>query len=116
MVQTLKEIYEFISQEVVKDFEETVRTGEQYNDDAKSFQNATEEIANTANTLLTSMDSMVNTMNMMSDASGQSAQDTSEISSNITRIMEYFDEISGLSEDLTQETETLRNLVTKYTV
>ena len=116
LVQTLKEIYEFISQEVVKDFEETVRTGEQYNDDAKSFQNATEEIANTANTLLTSMDSMVNTMNMMSDASGQSAQDTSEISSNITRIMEYFDEISGLSEDLTQETETLRNLVTKYTV
>ena len=116
LVQTLKEIYEFISQEVVKDFEETVRTGEQYNDDAQSFQNVTEEIANTANTLLTSMDSMVNTMNMMSDASGQSAQDTSEISSNITRLMEYFDEISGLSDDLTQGTETLRNLVTKYTV
>ena len=116
MVLTLKDIYEFISEEVVKDYEETVRTGEQYDNDAKNFQNITTEIANTSKNLLTSMDSMATTMHMVSDASGQSAEDTSEISGNITRMMEYFDEISTLSDELSQGTENLRNLVTKYTV
>ena len=62
------------------------------------------------------MNSMTNTMNMMSEASGQSAEDTTEISSNITRLMEYFDGIDRMSVELSKETENLRNLVGKYTV
>ena len=116
MVKTLNEIYTFISEDVVKNYEETVETGEQYSDDAKKFQNVTIEIASTSNKLLTSMDSMTNTMNRMSEASGQSAEDTAEISNNVTRLMGYFDEIANLSVELSEGTDNLRNLVAKYTV
>lgn len=116
LVQTLSEIYTFISEEVVKDYEETVKTGERYSDDAKNFQAVTTEIANTSNDLLGSMNMMANTMNMMSEASGQSAEDTTEISNNITRLTEYFEEIADLSTELSRGTETLHNLVEQYTV
>lgn len=116
LVKTLNEIYTFISEDVVKNYEETVETGEQYSDDAKKFQNVTIEIASTSNKLLTSMDSMTNTMNRMSEASGQSAEDTAEISNNVTRLMGYFDEIANLSVELSEGTDNLRNLVAKYTV
>lgn len=116
LVQTLNEIYTFISEEVVKDYEETVRTGEQYSNDARNFQTVTTEIANTSNGLLESMNMMANTMNMMSEASGQSAEDTTEISNKITTLMGYFDEISELSAELARGTESLHNLVERYTV
>lgn len=116
LVLTIKEIYTYINEEVVKDYEETVKTGEQYSDDAENFQTVTTDIANTSDKLLTAMNSMTNTMNMMSEASGQSAEDTTEISSNITRLMEYFDGIAKMSVELSKGTENLRNLVGKYTV
>lgn len=116
LVQTLSEIYTFISEEVVKDYEETVRTGEQYSNDAQNFQTVTTEIANTSNDLLESMNMMANTMNMMSEASGQSAEDTTEISNKITTLMGYFDEIAELSAELARGTESLHNLVERYTV
>lgn len=47
---------------------------------------------------------------------GQAAQDTTEISNNITKLMEYFDEIARMSVELSKGTENLHELVGKYTV
>lgn len=116
LVTTLNEIYTFISEEVVKDYEETVETGEKYNEDAKTFQSVTKEIADTSRKLLESMNSMTETLHTVSDASGQSAEDTTEISNNVTRLMGYFDEISDLSVELSQATESMQSLVSQYTV
>ena len=116
LVRTLKDIYTFISEEVVKDYEETVKTGEQYSDDAERFQAVTSEIAKTSNDILASMNMMADAMNVMSIASGESAEDTTEISNNVSKLMGYFDEISDLSEELSEGTNSLRNLVEQYTV
>lgn len=116
LVKTLSEIYKFIREEVVKDYEETVETGEQYNNDAENFQTITTEIAGTSNEILESMSRMSETMNMMSEASGQSAEDTMEITNNISQLTEYFDEIAELSTELTHGTDSLRSLISQYTV
>lgn len=116
LVVTLREIYQFISEEVVKNYQDTVETGEQYSNDAESFQTTTTEIASISREMLISMDTMSQTMNMMSQASGQSAEDTAEISGNITMLTNYFDEIAELSSELYKGTKTLQELVSKYTV
>ena len=116
LVVTLRDIYQFISEEVVKNYQDTVETGEQYNNDAKDFYNTTTEIANVSREMLYSMDTMSQTMDMMSKASGQSAEDTAEISENITMLTNYFDEIAELSSELFEGTKSLQELVHKYTV
>ena len=116
LVLTLHETYEFISKEVVKDYQDTVKTGEQYSSDANNFYTTTTDIANISNELLASMDTMSQTMNLMSTASGQSAEDTSEISANITELTNHFDEIAELSNELYKETKSLQELVSKYKV
>ncbi len=116
LVVTLREIYQFISEEVVKNYQDTVETGEQYSNDAQNFYTTTTEIASVSKEMLISMDTMSQTMDMMSKASGQSAEDTAEISGNITMLTNYFDEIAELSSELYKETKSLQELVSKYTV
>lgn len=116
LVETLNEIYTFISEEVVRDYQNTVKTGEQYSRDAEEFYTVTTEIAATSAQVLSSMDMMAKTMNMMAEASNQSAEDTANISGNVTELMGYFDDIENLSSGLAKETDTLNQLVAKYTV
>ena len=116
LVLTLRETYEFISKEVVKDYQDTVKTGEQYSTDANNFYTTTTDIADVSKELLASMDTMSQTMHLMSTASGQSAEDTAEISANITELTNHFDEIAELSDELYKETKSLQELVSKYKV
>ena len=116
LVITLREIYQFISEEVVKNYQDTVETGEQYSEDADTFYATTTEIANVSQDMLRSVDTMAQSMDMMSNASGQAAEDTAEISSNITMLTNYFDEIAELSTSLFEGTKSLQNLISKYTV
>lgn len=116
LVITLREIYQFISEEVVKNYQDTVETGEQYSNDADTFYATTTEIANVSKDMLRSVDTMTQTMDMMSKASGQAAEDTAEISGNVTLLTNYFDEIAELSATLFEDTKALQQLVNKYTV
>lgn len=116
LVKTLNDIYQFISENVVADYEKTVETGELYSNDADGFQAVTTEIANISTCILDSMNTMTKTMDMLSKASGQSAEATVEISNNVIRLTESFDQISVLSDNLFTDTENLRILVNKYTV
>ena len=116
LVVTLREIYQFINEEVVKNYQDTVETGEQYSNDADTFYATTTEIADVSKDMLRSVDTMAQTMDMMSKASGQTAEDTAEISGNITLLTNYFDEIAELSATLFEDTKSLQNLVNKYTV
>lgn len=116
LVETLNEVYAFISEEVVKNYQETVETGEQYSKDAEVFYAVTSEIAETSAQVFASMEQMASSLNAVANASNQSAQDTSQISDNITDLMDYFDEIATQAEGLSRETATLNDLVKKYTV
>ncbi len=116
LVITLREIYQFISEEVVQNYQDTVVTGEQYSNDADTFYATTTEIASVSKDMLRSVDTMTQTMDMMSKASGQAAEDTAEISGNITLLTNYFDEIAELSATLFEDTKSLQDLVNKYTV
>lgn len=116
LVETLREVYQFISEDVVHNYQETVDTGEQYDMDAENFYLVTTEIARTSEQLLSNMDTLTSNMNVMADASGRSADSTIEISGNVTKLMKYFDEISSLSDSLYEGTNHLKNLVSKYQV
>ena len=116
LVQTLRETYQFISNEVVADYQNTVETGEQYSEDAKTFHEMTTEIATTSNEIIDSMDTLTQTINIMAEASNQSAGDTAEISGNINQLTGYFDQIADLSDNLSQSTDNLHELVDKYIV
>lgn len=116
LVSTLQEIYEYMNEEVVQNFNNTVKTGEQYSDDAYTFRNASEANLETSKQISASMDMMTKTMDMVAQASGQSAEETTEISGNITKLMEYFDAIAQLSEELDTDSKNLTNLVSQYTV
>lgn len=116
LVQTLNDIYHFISEEVINNYEKTVETGELYSNDAQSFQAVTSDISNISTHILESMNTMARTMDMLSAASGQSATDTAEISSNVANLTESFEQIAALSDNLYTGTENLQSLVDKYTV
>lgn len=116
LVETLGEVYTFISEEVVKDYQDTVETGEHYSEDAESFYAVTTEIATSSVQMLSSMDMMTKTMNLVASASGHSAEDTADISGNVTELMGYFNDIARLSHGLAEETDSLSKLVAKYTV
>lgn len=88
LVQTLNDIYHFISEEVINNYTH----------------------------ILESMNTMARTMDMLSAASGQSATDTAEISSNVANLTESFEQIAALSDNLYTGTENLQSLVDKYTV
>lgn len=116
LVQTLNGVYEFINQEVVKTYQNTVETGELYSSDAEGIYQMTTQMAGTSKDIMLSMETMSQAMNMMSQTSGQSAEDTAEISSNIATLTDHFDEIAKLSDSLYQGTESLQKLVSQYTV
>ena len=59
LVVTLREIYQFISEEVVKNYQDTVETGEQYSEDADTFYATTTEIANVSKNMLHSVDTVI---------------------------------------------------------
>lgn len=116
LVKTLDDIYHFISEKVLGDYEKTVETGELYSQDAQNFQAVTTDIASISTNILNSMNTMARTMDMLSAASGQSAEHTAEISSNMIQLTESFEQIATLSDNLYTGTENLQKLVEKYTV
>lgn len=116
LVDTLNEIYIFISEKVVKDYQDTVETGELYSRDAETYYAVTTEIAEASAKVFAAMEQMNTSMDAMAEASNQSAQDTSHIGEGINELMEYFDKIAQQANGLSEETAMLNELVAKYTV
>lgn len=116
LVSTLKEIFDYINEVVIKDYENTVIIGEKYNEDANTFYHVTDDIAKTSDDILSSMNAMAATMQSVAEITGQSAEGTSSISQNVEMMNGHFENIETLSNGLAKQTEKLQGLVDKYVV
>lgn len=116
LVDTLKEIFDYINEVVIKDYENTVTIGEKYNEDANMFYHVTDDISKTSDEILVSMNAMATTMQSVAEITGQSAEGTSSISQNVELMNGHFENIESLSNGLAKQTKRLQGLVDKYVV
>ncbi|SHH97202.1 methyl-accepting chemotaxis protein [Desulfosporosinus lacus] len=101
LVTSSEEMLGFISNQVIKDYEMLVVTGEQYNDDAIMVTNMTADFSAASEEIMASVQTMVSSITGIAHASNESALGTSSIAEKVAII-------SGKSHDVVVQTQDVK--------
>jgi methyl-accepting chemotaxis protein len=93
-----------------------VGIGEQYSNDALSFQEIVTDFSTTSEQLLSSMQSIVKAINEITLANNEEAQGTQEISLKALDVMERATKVLEYMKATEQNSETLTDSVSKFKV
>lgn len=107
---------DFIDEKVINDYKTMVGIGEQYSNDALSFQEIVTDFSTTSEQLLSSMQSIVKAINEITLANNEEAQGTQEISLKALDVMERATKVLEYMKATEQNSETLTDSVSKFKV
>ncbi|MDP4146857.1 MAG: methyl-accepting chemotaxis protein [Bacillota bacterium] len=107
---------EFIDKQVMKDYEEFVRSGEEYTSDAQKVDSFTIDLSATSEELLASVENMVRAINEVTEATNEGANGTTNIAEKTTSIVELANEIIKQVNTVNNSLGRLLGVVGKFTV
>ena len=116
LVDSSKQILEFIDRQVVKDYEALVETGEQYSSDAEFVNSLVSNFSTTSEELLTSIKNIMSAINEVTSAANEGAEGTSNIAQKALTISQNANEVLKQTEKVKSSTEILKNVVSKIKV
>lgn len=116
LVATSQEMIEFINTQVISDYEMTVKTGEQYSEDAIMISNMTTHFSEKSYKIMTSMITVLDSVNKITYANNESAIGTTSIAERMNTISEKSDNVMELIKEVHASTNKLVGMVNKFRV
>jgi len=111
-----REMLDFIDQQVIKDYQVMVETGEQYNEDANYVGDLVTNFSATSEELLALTENMLQAIDEVAKATNEGASGTTEIAEKTTVIVQKADAIVKLSNSAGESAEKLNELVSIFKV
>lgn len=116
LVTASKEMLGFISNQVIKDYEVLVKTGELYNNDAITVNDMTADFNTKSEDIMASVQTVVKAINEIAHASNEYASGTSLIAEKIITISEKSYNVVGQTEEIKVSTDKLAEMCSKFKV
>lgn len=116
LVTTSEEMLAFISNQVIKDYEMLVVTGEQYDNDAAMINNITADFSATSEEIMASIQTMVTAINDIAQASNESASGTSSIAEKVSSISERSHNVVVQTQEVKTSSNKLAEMCSKFKV
>lgn len=116
LVATSQEMIEFINTQVIRDYDMTVKTGEQYNEDATMINNMTTDFSEKSFKIMTSMITVLDSVNKITSANNESAIGTNSIAERMNVISERSDNVMELMKEVNISTNKLVGMVNNFKV
>jgi methyl-accepting chemotaxis protein len=116
LVDSSKEILEFVDKQVVKDYESLVQTGEQYSNDAEFVNELVLNFSTTSEELLTSIKNIMSAVNEVTSAASEGAEGTTNIAQKALTIAQDANDVLQQTEKVRSSSEILRSIVSKIKV
>ena len=109
-----QEILGFIEKDVMKDYEDLVQVGKQYNEDAMYYDKTSLELNETSHKLVDSIEDIVRAIDQISLAVNEAAEGTQEIASQSSLIVERSSEIERNEEEIEKSTKGLLDILSTF--
>ncbi|MBW6410766.1 methyl-accepting chemotaxis protein [Clostridium weizhouense] len=116
LVNTSKEMVEFINSQVIQDYNMIVKTGEQYSNDANIINNMTTDFNETSNKMSISIGTVVESIKQINSANNESANGTNNISKKMNIISEKSNTMINLLEEVNDSTFKLVSTVSNFKI
>lgn len=116
LTETSKQILVYIETKVVEGYKESVRVGENYENDAEYVNGLVTDLSATSEELLASMKTISDTIDAISIASNEGATGTCDISDKVLNIKDRANEIKIEINHVKQSSDILKNIVSKFIV
>jgi methyl-accepting chemotaxis protein len=116
LVTTSEEMLAFISNQVIKDYEMLVHTGEQYNNDATMVDEMTTDFSQTSQKMTRSINTVTIAISEVSHANTESALSTSNVADKLAIISEKSNTVLELEKQVNSSANNLVDLVSKFIV
>ena len=110
------ETIKFIDENILKDYDSMVGTGEQYYQDANAFRDLMETIGESANELMESIAAMTESVSEISLANSEGAHGITTISHNTSDIQEMSSHVSNIMDEVQDSALKLKEKVNKLTI
>ena len=116
LVATSQEMIEFINTQVISDYDMTVKTGEQYNEDAIMISDMTTHFSEKSYKIMMSMITVLDSVNKITSANNESAVGTNSIAEKMNTISEKSDNVMELIKEVHTSTNKLVGMVNNFKV
>ena len=116
LVATSQEMIEFINTQVISDYDMTVKTGEQYNEDAIMISDMTTNFSEKSYKIMMSMITVLDSVNKITSANNESAVGTNSIAEKMNTISEKSDNVMELIKEVHTSTNKLVGMVNNFKV
>lgn len=116
LVVNSNNIVDFIDNEVFKNYEGMVQTGEQYHKDAEQIANIMEEFSATSEQLNASITQVAKAISEIAAAVNEGAVGIGDISHNIIEVVEHANKVSELAQKNYESSEVLSELMKDFKV
>jgi methyl-accepting chemotaxis protein len=107
-------VLDFIDEEVIKEFEETINTADQYNKDAAMFNDMMVDFSATSQQLNASITNITNSIKEVTTAVNEGAAGVEDIASKSNDIVGKTNDVNNLSEVNAENARILKELVSKF--
>jgi methyl-accepting chemotaxis protein len=116
LISSSQEFLDFIDNQVIKDYDMIVETGEQYNIDASSIDSLVSNFSNTASELSTTMENMSKAINGITIANNEAAEGANNIAARGSDMVQQASEVITLAKNSKESNDKLVEMVQKFTV
>jgi len=111
-----EQVIDFIDKQVIEDYKEMVKTGEQYSKDAEYISDLISDFSATSEEVLASVHNIANAINEVSTATNEGARGTTIITQKMTTVEENAREVLMVAEVSKNSSQKLIKLVTKFKI
>ncbi|EHQ87257.1 methyl-accepting chemotaxis protein [Desulfosporosinus youngiae] len=116
LADSSRQTLEYIETKVVDSYKESVRVGENYDQDAQSINNWATELSATSQELLASIKIISDGIAEIARATGTGSEGTNHIADKVSKIKNKADEIKMETDNVKESADNLQNLVKTFKV
>jgi methyl-accepting chemotaxis protein len=114
--QSASQLLKFINSSVLVDYEDFVKTGELYSEDASYVENLVTDFSATSQELLVSIQNMLEVVDQVTRASYEGASNTSDIAKQVTEVVSKAEEVIQKTDLAKNKSDKLVELVKQFEV
>ncbi len=116
LIFSSEDILNFIDQQVIKDYDSFVKTGEDYSNDSEFVDGLVTEFNNSASDLRVSITNMLKAINEVTIATSEGAEGTSNIAQKVVTVVQKGDEVINLAKGAKESSNKLKEFMRQFRV
>ncbi|RKD33795.1 methyl-accepting chemotaxis protein [Thermohalobacter berrensis] len=111
-----QEILQFIDRKVSGDYENLVKTSNQYMEDSEKINSIVEDLASSTQQTLASMEQVNTAIESVASSIEQSSAGSQEIASSVTEVAEAIEEVASVAQQQAEYAQQLSEMVKRFKV